>query len=253
VTHPNINGIVWDAISRLQNILGQKLVGIYLYGSFVLGAFDLKVSDIDLLVALKSDLDETEFEALDDMHEAIVDDFWRGRLEIAYLSVEGLKTFKTQTSKLGIISPGEPFHIIEAGKDWLMNWYVVQEKGQTLFGPPARTLIDPTSKDEYRQAVRDSLLAWREYIKHVNQRSGQAYAILTMCRGLYTLTHDGAFVSKTQAAEWAAQEFPDWADLIKKALLWRQKWRDTHVDHAATLPETHCFVYLMIDHAAQLP
>ena len=28
---------------------------------------------------------------------------------------------------MGIVSPGEPFHVVTAGKDWLMNWYDVRE------------------------------------------------------------------------------------------------------------------------------
>jgi hypothetical protein len=82
---------------------------------------------------------------------------------------------------------------------------------------------------------------WGEWVTDAQTRPSQAYAILTMCRALYTCTH-GAQVSKRKAAEWAAQELPQWSDLIKSALLWRAAWRDETVDHAATFPETLRFV-----------
>src|SRR5207302_1851908 len=155
---------------------------LYLYGSLVTGDFD-DISDVDLLAATAVDIDEIEFDALDRMQNALVLKYpqWENRLEIAYLSLRALKTFRTENSPLGIISPGEPFHIIQAGVDWLMNWYMVREKGVALFGPLPEAIIEPISKDEFIQAVKDHARAWREYFEEVRSRPGQAYAILTMC------------------------------------------------------------------------
>src|SRR5215207_4474835 len=155
-TLPDINTLLDHIRASLQAVLGDKLVGLYLYGSLVTGDFDRDMSDIDLLAALSGDLDAPTFDALNAMHSAIIKTYphWEGRLEIAYLSLDALQTFKTQRSKIGIISPGEPFHIIDAGIDWLMNWYLVRTKGVTLFGPPPQDIIAPTSKAEYLEAVK---------------------------------------------------------------------------------------------------
>jgi hypothetical protein len=49
----------------------------------------------------------------------------------------------------------------------------------------------------------------------------QAYAILTMCRALYTLQH-GTVASKAVAARWAQEALGErWAALIERALAWR--------------------------------
>ena len=49
----------------------------------------------------------------------------------------------------------------------------------------------------------------------------QAYAILTMCRALYTLQH-GTVVSKPVAARWAQETLGErWAALIERAAAWR--------------------------------
>jgi hypothetical protein len=252
---PHVTDLLNDILLQMQMILGNKLVGLYLFGSLVTGDFDPVSSDVDLLAALASDLDEIEFNGLKRMHADLALKYpaWEGRIEIAYASLHALKTFKTQSYQLGIISPGEPFHIVDADKGWLMNWYTTREKGKPLFGPPVQTIIDSISNDEYVRAVRNSIAAWRTYDLYsetVSHRSAQAYAILTMCRGFYTHRH-GESVSKRQVAEWAQKELPEWAALIQNALVWRKQWRDEGIDHAATLDETRRFVRFVIDKVAR--
>jgi len=49
VTQYSAVNIVLDVLlKRIQDIIGDRLVGVYLYGSFVAGDFDEKISDIDL-------------------------------------------------------------------------------------------------------------------------------------------------------------------------------------------------------------
>ena|SRR5947209_9438239 len=244
-----INELLESLLAQMQKILGKKLIGLYLYGSLVWGDFDYDTSDIDLLAALSSDLDEKEFEALQKMHADFADNHkdWDNRIEVQYFSLYGLKTFKSQATPMANISPGEPFHRIEAGKEWLMNWYFVQENGVTLYGPNPKTIIEPITKEEFLQAVEEHAKAWREYVKRtMPSRPSQAYAILTMCRALYTYKN-GEQVSKRQAALWAEKELPEWSSLIQNALVWRDAWRNEHVDHYATYPETLRFVNFVID------
>jgi predicted nucleotidyltransferase len=234
--------------SQLEHILGKKLVGLYLYGSVVMGDFDPAISDIDLLAAISSDLHPIEMNALRKMHSDIVVNTpqWENRLEIAYVPLKALKNFKKQSSKITVISPGEPFHSIEAGRDWLMNWYLVRENGLVVLGPPTRAFIEPVTKAEFLRAVREDVLAWDERMTGEQDRTAQSYAILTLCRGLYTLHHEEQ-ASKLQAVAWVAEEFPQWASLVENALLWRQHPNEENVDHAATFPETRRFVDFVIN------
>jgi hypothetical protein len=122
-----------------------------------------------------------------------------------------------------------------------MNWYMVREKSIVLYGPSPKTLIDPIPKEKLIHAVREHARGWRLYIKGVCSRGSQAYAILTLCRALYTL-RNRELVSKKQAALWAAKELPGWSTLIRNALLWRAARSDEPVDHEATLPLTVRFI-----------
>jgi hypothetical protein len=245
--YADINSLLAELLTGMQTIPGTNLVALYLYGSLVTGDFDHEVSDIDLLAVTASDIDDNEFVALQTMHHdfAAKHREWDDRIEVAYLSIAALKTFRTQVSKIAVISPGEPFHFKEAGKDWLMNWYVVCEKGIVLFGPSIHELIEPITKGELLQAVREHAQAWREWVQAC-ARKAQAYAILTACRALYTL-RNGESVSKKRAAIWAAQELPEWSSLIQSALVWRATLHDENVDHNATLPETRRFVHTILD------
>ncbi len=253
-SYADVNTLLDLLLSGMQKILGQRLVGLYLYGSLVTGDFDLASSDIDLLAATSSDLNETEFDALQKMHHDLAHEYqdWDDRIEVAYLSVAALKTYRSHPSKIAIISPGEPFHIKDAGNDWLINWYLVREKGIKLFGPSPVTLIDPISKAEFLRAVYEQTIAWREWIRHTRLRRAQAYAILTMCRGLYTLKKE-EYPSKKQAALWAEKELPEWSSLIQQALVWREDWRNVHIDHEVTIPQTLRFVHLVLSLCEDTP
>src|SRR5215213_3671111 len=186
-----INELLDSLLAQIQAVLDQKLVGVYLFGSLVWGDFDPESSDIDLLVATASDIDDQEFGDLDQMQLGFVEKHkrWEGRIEIIYLSTAALQTFKSHSYKRAVISPGEPFHFKESDPGWLMNWYMVQEQGRTLFGPDPSTLIDPISKQEFIQTVKQHAARWGEWVNDAHNRPSQAYAILTMCRALYTCTH----------------------------------------------------------------
>ena len=110
--------------------------------------------------------------------------------------------------------------------------YSIVESGLTLAGPAPHTLIDPIHPDDLRRAVLTILQEWWAPMIHDPVRlrhSGyQSYAILTICRMLYTLQH-GAVVSKPAAARWAQAELDDrWSALIDRALAWEVQREDVN-------------------------
>lgn len=243
-SYDDINRLLADLLARMQAILDRKLAGLYLYGSLVWGDFDPDISDIDLLAVTDGDIDRTEFGQLEKMHLELLEQYkqWDNRLEIAYYSTQGLQTFKTARSQIAVISPGEPFNLKDAGYDWLINWYVVQEKGRKLYGPDFKTLIEPISKEEFVLWVIQQVEDWCGYVVHTrDSRPYQAYTILTMCRALRAF-ETGEQVSKREAALWAQEHFPEKAGIIRKALEWRRDHRNRAIDHAATYPEAVNFV-----------
>ena len=243
-------------------VLGPRLVGLYLYGSLAWGDFDPDLSDLDLMVTVRDDVTPADVAALRRMHEALVapgrspdESYWRDRVEVQYVPMRRLLHFRDIPFWMANISPGEPIHLLPAGSDWLTNWYFVQTYGVVLYGPPARVgaRTEPMLRDEeFFQAVREHAVSWRTHIQSARENPAyQAYAVLTMCRALYTLTH-GCQVSKQAAARWAAVELAVDAPLIRDALAWRRA-RGSGVDPATTYPVVAAFVRALAARIAAMP
>ncbi|MFO3183478.1 nucleotidyltransferase domain-containing protein [Legionella pneumophila serogroup 1] len=160
IRHPTVNHLLTELLSALQSILKENLLSVYVYGSFVWGDFDEASSDIDIFVALNKEIAPQEFEALNNLHNNLVKDFpvWNDRIEVAYASYKMLQHFKTNISKIAVISPGESFNIKSAGTDWLINYYLLQNKSIILYGPKPKSIIAPVSNSEFVAHVKNKLL-----------------------------------------------------------------------------------------------
>jgi hypothetical protein len=251
--YPDANNAIALLLAEVRQVLGAKLLGCCLFGSLVTGDYDPGVSDIDLLAVLSSEIDEAEYVALRDMHQdfARTHPRWDNHIEVAYLSAEALRTFRTQASAIGITSPGEPFHRKEAGIDWLINWYLVREANVALLGPPPATFIAPIAKAEYLAAVYELAHNWPEWIEEPRSLKGLSYGILSMCRAAYALA-TGEHPSKKQAAAWAVQQWPQWAALIGQALDWRAA-PDPELDNpTALLPQARQFVVFALSECERM-
>lgn len=156
------------------------------------------------------------------MHNDLVKEYteWKDKIEIRYISVSALKTIKSYTGKLAIISPGEPFKEMAIRKHWLTDWYVTREKGVAIFGPSPKTIIEPISKEEFIQAVKENMKDCDKWVVNMRSRYAQSYAILTICRALYAYTN-GEQPSKKQAALWVEKKLPEWSQVTQNALKWR--------------------------------
>ncbi|MEO8971601.1 MAG: aminoglycoside adenylyltransferase domain-containing protein [Ktedonobacteraceae bacterium] len=254
--YADINDLLDQLLSQMQVILGNRLVGLYLFGSLVAGDFDYDASDVDLVAAISTELTEKEFEQLEAMHLDIMNRYkrWDNRIEIGYIAVENLQKVQTH-HPIALISPGEPFHIKVAENDWLINRSVLYEKGIALYGPLPQMIAVPIPQEIRKHVMQKIVQEWRDWIQHagaINKRPAQAFVILTMCRMLYTFKQ-GAFVSKKQAALWAMQELPEWTSLIRDALLWRDDWRNEDVNHDATVTETLRFVHFTLGQCENVP
>lgn len=220
-----------------------RLLGLYLYGSVATGDFTPGVSDIDLLAVTNGSITQDVINRLKPMHAQMERRFprWHDRVEVIYVPQEALATFRMKFSDIGVISPGEPLHILSAGVDWLMNWHQVRHGGQVVVGPPAEAYVPDTTVAEYVTAVRDHAAAFGDWMPEMRTARQQSYAALTLCRALYTVRH-GRGTSKATAAAWLAAETPQYAPLLEQALRWREAAPgDTTISQQA-YPETLRFV-----------
>jgi hypothetical protein len=241
---PTVLAVINRLKTSIVEVTGSSLVGLYVFGSLVEGDFDPDVSDIDLIAVLAGLPSESLATRLRLMHDdfARANPVWDDRIEVIYISKEGLTHCRTDTTSIGIISPGEPFHVVQAGREWVLNWYPARANSEALIGPPILTLIPPIPAEEYIHELRLYLADFKNRINDDSPPGAQAYAILSICRGLHSITK-GNRLSKRQAASWARQEFPKWVDLIEQAVVWRDRQRDVEIeDGRATIDQTSAFI-----------
>lgn len=216
-----VSALLQDLTADLPIILGENLVGAYLYGSLTQRAFNHERSDIDCIVVTRHELTDVQFTQLDAwLTDAAVGNPWVTRLQISFL-VRDTVLVETPGGN-GLYQFGKLTRVGSDGNSII--WMNVLESGVVLLGPPAASFVPPITSDMLSAALarevgylREEIVAkptsaWRDVPKY------RAYAALTLCRILYSHTHD-AIVSKPQAAEWALRALPDaWHDLIERAL-----------------------------------
>jgi len=244
-THPVVVA-VRDAIVEM---VGRSLVGLSLYGSLATGDFEEHVSDIDLIAVLTDVPDASFLARLREMHARLAQAHpdWDDRIEVDYVSARGLAECRTRTTKIARISPGEPLHLVEAGRDFLLDWYPARRDGVALVGPPLDSLIPPIPEREYRDEVIAYLAGFRDRFDEDASVRSQAYAILTMCRGFYSITARER-LSKRRAGLRARRDFPRWDLLIGRALGWRDgQWDPEQPDGSTSVAETRSFINEMAD------
>lgn len=250
--YPEVNELLADLLARLNDELGNQVVGVYLFGSLATGEFEPEASDIDIIVLTSSALTAEQLERLRNVHLEIarLHPRWDNRIEAIYAIASAAAGY-TQEHDLAVISPGEPFQVKRSEGDWLINRYVAREYGKPLTGPPLSTLLPPVPDSILQANIRRNAAEWREWITKtelIYQRRYQGHMIVTMCRELFRFRHHGQIASKRQAVRWAMEELPDWAPLIHQGLVWaREPWEHQVRSQDQCFLDTLRFVHMILD------
>ncbi|MBN1660533.1 MAG: DUF4111 domain-containing protein [Anaerolineae bacterium] len=227
--YPEVNGALRALLAGVQSVLGDLVVGLYVHGSLAGGGFEPGRSDIDFCVATSSPLPASLLPSLEAMHVRLAASGrpWVDRLEGSYIPLRALRRYDPADAHHPALRVDGSFDVDHHGVDWIIQLYVMREHGIAVAGPPPRTLIDPIQPDDLRRAALGILHAWwvPQLADHTRLCAAeyQAYAVLTMCRILYTLEH-GTVVPKAEAARWARGIVDEpGALLIDLALAWRHR------------------------------
>jgi predicted nucleotidyltransferase len=224
-----VTAVVRALVEGVQSVLGNQFVGAYVIGSLTTGEFD-EASDIDVVIVTTDAISDELFDKLAAMHERLAtrESRWATQLEASYISREELRRHDLKHPMHPHLDRGEGERLkrIKHETDWVAQRHMLRERGLTLVGPDPKTLIDPVSPDELRDAMRPLLHGWvKSILKEKTpfaSRGYQSYIVLTVCRILYTLEH-GDVATKRAAAKWAEEELHErWHPLIQRAWIGRQ-------------------------------
>ncbi len=221
--YPDVDALLAEVLEGAREILGARLVGMYLDGSLATGGFDA-ASDIDFVAVLDSAVTEGEFLALQMLHDRIatLDAPLAIQLEGFYVPAAALRD-----EAMGIRcpnlerGPGERLKWVTLDAAWAIHRYVLYNHGVTIAGPDPRTIVDPVAPSDLRGAA-EGFLEWLSGLTAdsvpMASRGYQSYVVLTVCRILYTLAHADV-ASKSTAVVWARQTLDArWHWLIDEAV-----------------------------------
>lgn len=225
--YPEVNRAVLGLCREIQGILGGYFAGMYLDGSLAGGDFNPRSSDIDFVVTTTVALPADLVAGLAAMHErfAAGSSPWASRLEGSYIPRHELRAYdptRHAPRQFPRVEMGSPFGMAWHDVDWLFHRSILWERGVVVEGHAPRDWLDPVSPDDLRRAMVGTLGEWWELMLDepgpLRDPGYRAYAVLTMCRALYTIEH-GRIATKPAAAAWvqAAGGAP-WGDLVERAL-----------------------------------
>jgi hypothetical protein len=228
----SVRRLLPDLLTAVAPVVGERMVGVWLYGSAVTGSFERGISDVDVLIGVEGELDLGAGELhTAQAHILRAHPGFRDRLDLTYAPAAALAGGLLEP--LIVVSPGEPLHTARVQPRWALTRALVRETGLTLAGRPAREALAAAGPEELRTALIDSVAGLRSWAPDVRHRGGHAYVVLTACRALRALT-TGELADKAQAAAWTAGRWPRLRPLLDAALVWR---RTQAVRDESPLPE----------------
>lgn len=220
--YPELNAVLAQLVAGVQEALGQTFVGAWLQGSFATGDFD-RDSDADFVVAVRDELSDAQVSALQSLHQRIynIGAEWAKHIEGSYFPLAILRDYDRSAAPLWYLDHGSSSLIRSTHCNTLVVRWIVRERGVTLAGPGAATLMDPIPPDALRGEMIETIRWWGAQIlrepDQYRSRFYQGFVVLNYARMLHDLI-EGHPGSKRAGAEWAERTLgPEWHGLIDRA------------------------------------
>jgi hypothetical protein len=210
-------------------------------GSAALDDWLPRRSDLDVLVLTDSEPAEDDLDILEDLHDHLTRDSDLPHVDAMYVTVGGNGAMPNEG--------GYP-HVVdgvfrrEGYEPDPVLWATLCSHGVTMRGPEIKTLRVRPDPADLRSWNRQNLESYwrplaadvRAQLRHREPDSfASPLAVVWMALGpgrLHCTIVTGEIISKTAAADYSAQRFPEYAELLDRAKRWR------HGEDAATFTVT---------------
>lgn len=208
----------------IKELIGDSIIGIYLFGSVVTGGLK-KDSDIDILVVVEKSLTFSE-------RQRLVDRLLK--VSGAIGNAHSIRPIELTIVKISDVVPWRyPPRAEFVYGEWLREEYKagsvpeaisdpdlaiilkkVIDSSLPIYGDKAVNLFEPIAPADIRRAIRESLPGLLEGVE-----GDERNVILTLARMWLTAT-TGDIAPKDKAAEWAMKQLPkELASLLNEARL----------------------------------
>ncbi len=226
-----LSTLLHDLGMQLPVILGRNLAGVYLYGSVTHNGFNPNTSDVDCLVVTRRALSDAQFRRLGGWFAQMEkSNAWTARLQISFLLKDQVLTMSSKAChyQFGVLkrgsSDGNP-----------IIWLDYQRSGKILFGSPPETFLPNITPKIFAAALERELAYLKEEISEKPSSEWRdvpmyrAYAVLTVCRIVYS-SEKRAIASKKTAAKWVIKKWPRrWTKIIKQGLAYNKFGRESDI------------------------
>ena len=219
---PELNDLLAELTERVDRILGDDRVGVYLQGSFAVGGADL-ASDCDFLVPIRRQVTAEQEQGLRALHDELPTraGFWNRHLEGSYPVASELRTLDGLGREWLYIDHGWRDMQWATHCNNVVSRWSLRERGVVLAGPDPTALVDPLPPEHMRAYARASAATfWSDFHTWMTLDIGwgQRYAVTTYCRFLATLD-TAEVLSKRAALIWGQENLdPRWHELLQQVL-----------------------------------
>ena len=229
---PGIREYLLAATRSFHDVLGDRLLGLYLCGSAVQGDFAPHRSDIDLLGIVDGDLDRATREDLSSRLSHPVLAVPAQGLEVVLFPAGAAQTARLDLPFAFALSTGPGLESAceppGTANDMLIDIVLCRDAGITLSGKPANEAFGSVSRRLLLAALVEEL-GW--HLRQVEERSDdrtRVNAILNAARSLHA-AETGRILSKTEGGHWWLRRHSRDA-LVARALEVREGWAPATFD-----------------------
>ncbi|HCJ1159129.1 TPA: GNAT family N-acetyltransferase [Legionella pneumophila] len=222
--YKGINELLHQLLLQIQSILANEFVGMYIGGSLASDSFNSETSDIDCYIITSKMLSENMIGKIEEMHNQFYSSKlkYAKKIEASYVPQKDLVDFDPQGMRPYFNE--DRYYLGHYGNNYLIELFVLREKGISIAGPDIKCLIQEISNQSLKAAIQKNLHEYWESnlidFSKFKRSDYQVFTILTMCRTLYSL-ETGKITSKIEAAQWAMQHLDTkWEKLIELAAAW---------------------------------
>ena len=234
---PEVRGLVGEFRDHLSKFLGKNLVGAYLFGSIAFPEYEPRAGDLDFYTVTRTQLSPENVSDLDVMHRYLAAKFEFGRkLDGFYIPLT--KARRSRSPRGLVYAAHGTIHRGGFDDAWALHREHFHRGSYIrLHGPRPREIFPPADWASIRKDLYRALAYTRSII-----RSDPWWAVLNLCRLVYTFKTGNVAVSKLQAAKWALETYEStWRPLIMSAIR-TYKQRGSSKDRAVLKRDAKTFL-----------
>lgn len=220
------NDFINDYTQKVVELFGKNVVGVYLFGSLTYGDFNPESSDIDFMVLVNNPLTTSEIKQVEIVHKELENTHleWRGRVESSYTPASMLGQVLPPKNPRPYYGEGKMWHEANYGNEWIINLYLLEKFGFTLYGTDIHKLVNEVDVVEVQKAcIRDLFQEWEPKLREpewLDHSHYQSYLVLNLCRILHAVIMADPR-SKKVSAQWVKDMYSQWIQLVQTAEDWR--------------------------------